>query len=115
MSLRWSAFVEATDAHGNPALDRRALEVCIFTHIAEALQAGDLCVPGSFAYADYRAQRLPWVECAERLHAYCEAVEIPVSGPALVAELRRQLSALADSVDQGFPANTQVTQNDECD
>ncbi|MBK1724922.1 Tn3 family transposase [Thiocystis violacea] len=109
LSLRWSAFVETTDAHGSPALDRRALEVCIFTHIAEALQAGDLFVPGSFSYADYRAQRLPWTECAERLHAYCEAVEIPVSGPALVAELRQQLSALADSVDQGFPANSALS------
>nr|WP_245232316.1 Tn3 family transposase [Thiorhodococcus minor] len=109
LSLRWSAFVETTDAHGNPALDRRALEVCIFTHIAEALQAGDLFVPGSFSYADYRAQLLPWTECAERLHAYCEAVEIPVSGPALVAQLRQQLSALADSVDQGFPANSALS------
>jgi hypothetical protein len=46
LSQRWAAFVETRDAHENPVLDRRALEVCIFIH-AEALQAGDLCVPGS--------------------------------------------------------------------
>ena len=77
LSQRWIAFVQTQDEHGNPALDRRALEVCVFTHIAEALQAGDLCVPGSAAYADYRTQLLPWEECTARLHTYCDEVEIP--------------------------------------
>ncbi|WP_157174396.1 hypothetical protein [Thiocystis violascens] len=31
LSQRWAAFVETRDAHENPALDHRALEVCIFT------------------------------------------------------------------------------------
>jgi hypothetical protein len=81
LSQRWMAFVDTRDARGSPALDRRALEVCVFTHIAAALQAGDLFVPGSAAYADYRAQLLPWEECNE----------------------------LAEKVDTGFPTNSALS------
>lgn len=109
LSQRWTAFVETKDVHGHPALDRRALEVCIFTHIAEALQAGDLCVPGSGSYADYRAQLLPWSECAKRLSVYCAEVGIPESSNALVADLRHQLDALAEKVDKGFPDNSELS------
>ncbi len=109
LSQRWIAFIETQDRRGNPALDRRALEVCIFTHIAEALQAGDLFVPGSAAYADYRTQLLPREECTARLQAYCDEVEIPVSGSALVADLRHRLNELAEQVDKGFPANSELS------
>lgn len=109
LSSRWAAFVETRDVHGNPALDRRALEICLFTHLAEALQAGDLCVPGSGAYADYRTQLLPWSTCVERLHVYCAEVEIPESGHALVVDLRHRLSTLANQVDTGFPTNSELS------
>jgi hypothetical protein len=109
LSQRWIAFVCTQDADGNPVLDRRALEVCVFMHIAEALQAGDFCVPGSAAYADYRTQLLPWETCSARLQTYCAEVELPASGNALVAALRHQLNALADKVDTGFPANSALS------
>ncbi len=109
LSQRWMAFVDTRDALGNPALDCRALEVCVFTHIAEALQAGDLFVPGSAAYADYRTQLLPWDECTARLHSYCGEVEIAASGSALVADLRHQLNKLAEKVDKGFPTNSALS------
>jgi TnpA family transposase len=109
LSQRWMAFVETRDESGNTVLDRRALEVCVFTHIAEALQAGDLCVPGSAAYGDYRTQLLSWEECTARLPTYCDEVEIPLSGSALVADLRQRLNELADKVDKGFPTNSELS------
>ena len=63
---RWRRFV--VKRRSEPvALDRRALEVCVFVHLAAALQAGDVYVVGSEHFADYRAQLLPWAECAPRL------------------------------------------------
>lgn len=109
LSPRWSAFVHTKDKAGAAVLDRRALEVCIFSHIAEAIQAGDLYVPGSGAYDDYRARLLPWEECEARLGAYCAAVDLPASGLDLVASLRQQLNALAEQVDAGFPDNSALT------
>ena len=108
LSQRWLAFVRTQD-RGAPALDRRALEVCIFIHIAEALQSGDLYVPGSSAYDDYRTQLLPWDQCQARLEDYCQAVGLPVSGHELVTTLRRRLNELAMEVDSGFPNNSELT------
>ena len=43
------------------------------------LQTGDLYVVGAEAFADYRAQLLPWPECEPRLPAYCAASWHPAS------------------------------------
>jgi TnpA family transposase len=109
LSPRWSTFVRTKDAQGHSALDRRALEVCIFTLIAEAIQAGDLYVPGSGAYDDYRTQLLPWQECEARLGAYCAAVDVPASGHDLATNLRQQLNTLAEQVNTGFPDNSELS------
>jgi TnpA family transposase len=105
---RWLAFVRTKD-RGAPALDRRALEVCIFSQVADALQRGDLYVPGSGAYADYRTQLLPWEQCEARLGRYCQTVGLPTSGRDLVETLRRRLDDLATEVDNGFPDNSELT------
>ncbi|MGF6293000.1 TnpA family transposase [Paraburkholderia youngii] len=44
-------------SHGEGApINRRYLELCVFSYMAEELRVGDLCVSGSDAYADYRDQ-----------------------------------------------------------
>jgi TnpA family transposase len=108
MSQRWLAFVRNNDRDA-PSLDRRALEVCIFSHVAHALQSGDLYVPGSGAYDDYRTQLLPWERCKERLGHYCRSVGLPTSGGDLVSTLRQRLTELAAEVDDGFPENSEFT------
>ena len=69
LSLRWQAFVESRE-RGEVVLGRRELEVAVLSHVADALRSGDLFVPGSEAFADYREQLLPWDECEDRLPAY---------------------------------------------
>ncbi len=110
LSQRWSTFVFTKD-QGETVLDRRSLEVCVFSHIADALQSGDLYVPGSGAFGDYRTQLLPWELCEARLASYCSAVGLPTSGRRLVRTLRQQLSTLATEVDDGFPKNSELTIN----
>jgi TnpA family transposase len=107
-SQRWQAFVRERE-HGETVLNRRALEVCVFTHIAEALQSGDLFVVGSGAYADYRTQLLPWPECRRRLADYGAALGLPISGRDFVAGLRERLTQFAEQVDAGFPDNSELT------
>ena len=74
-SQRWQNFV-ITHQSNACTFDRRALDVCVFIHLADALQAGDLYVVGAEAFADYRAQLLPWSDCEPRLAAYCAALGI---------------------------------------
>jgi len=54
-SARWHTLVFRT-RHGRQEMHRRQLELCVFTHLALDLKAGDLAVLGAEQYADYRAQ-----------------------------------------------------------
>jgi TnpA family transposase len=107
-SQRWQAFVRKSE-NGEILLGRHALELCVFMYLAEALQSGDLYVIGSGAYDDYRAQLLPWEECARRLEDYGAAVGLPNDASRFVAELRDKLAKLAKEVDAGFPDNSALT------
>jgi TnpA family transposase len=107
-SQRWQSFV-AKRRSDPVAFDRRALEVCVFVHLADALQTGDLYIVGAEDFADYRAQLLPWAECEARLPAYCAALGIPERGEDFAAALRTELTILAAAVDTGFPANSELS------
>lgn len=107
-SQRWRSFV-VKGRSGSPTIDRRALEVCVFIHLADALQAGDVCVLGAEAFADYREQLLPWPDCAPRLAAYCRLLAMPESAEAVVAQLKDELTQTAADVDAGLPNNTELT------
>ena len=107
-SQRWQVFVAKRRAKPG-TLDRRALEVCVFVHLADALQTGDLFIVGAETFADYRAQLLPWAECEPRLAGYCAALGIPEQGEDFAAALKAELVALAAAVDAGFPANTEFS------
>ncbi|MGF6961289.1 hypothetical protein QFZ97_007245 [Paraburkholderia youngii] len=58
-AARWRKLVRRSHVEGAPT-NRRYLELCVFSYMAEELRVGDLCVSGSDAYADYRDHLLPW-------------------------------------------------------
>ena len=103
-SVRWQSFV-----HKDGMLDRRALELCVFTYVALALRRGDLYVEDSASYADYRAQLLSWEKCQDRLATYCGSLGLPQNGKQFIRELRSQLQELAQKVDASFPENTELS------
>ena len=103
---RWRALLRhPTD----PALiNRRQLEVCLLSYIADHLQAGNLCVPGSEAFADQRANLLPWKECETHLKEYSARTGIATTADGFISDLRRRLTEMANRVDDQFPQNTAV-------
>jgi len=107
-SQRWQHFV-AKRGSGSGAYDRRALEMCVFVHLAGALETGDLYVEGAESFADYRTQLLPWLECEARLPAYCAALGIPERGEDFATALKNELATLAAEVDTGFPDNAELS------
>jgi TnpA family transposase len=111
-SQRWQSFVRKRKGDAS-AVDRRALEVCVFVYLADALQCGDIYVVGAEDYADYRTQLLPWAECEPKVAAYCAALGIPESGTDFVAMLKAELTDLAAQVDAGFPSNSELTLDDD--
>lgn len=107
-SQRWQNFV-IKRCSGRDLIDRRAFEVCVFIHLAAALQSGDLYVVGAESFDDYRSQLLPWADCLPRLPDYCCAVGMPEGGVAFVAGLKAQLTQAAEEVDDGYPDNAELT------
>jgi TnpA family transposase len=107
-SLRWQALIrERVD--GQILYNKHYLETCIFSYIADGLRSGDLYVTGSETYADFRTQLLPWPECQPLLATYCQAVELPTSAGEFVADLRRRFIELAQRVDEGQSAESDLS------
>src|SRR3546814_4444787 len=80
----WSSDVCSSDLivrpdDDGPPVNRRYLEMCVFSHLASELKSGDTCVVGSEAFADVREHLLPWAECEARLADFCAKVDIPPS------------------------------------
>ena len=106
-SPRWLKLIQHPEDPGQ--WNRRHLEVCVLSEIAEQLEAGNLCVAGSDSYGDYRQQLLSWEECEQRLPEYCARIGLPATAEEFVSELERQLREKAEAVDRGFPDNADVT------
>lgn len=102
-SERWAKVVRRAASEGPPT-NRRFLEVCVFSCLADELRSGDLCVLGSESFADYRKQLLSWDECLARLPDYCEKVGLPANAKDFVAVLKSQLEETAQHLDEMFPS-----------
>lgn len=110
VSEAWWPLVTGRKAH-DPApvtVDRRIFELCLFTQVMTELKSGDLCIPGSDTYGDYRDQLLPWEVCEREIATYAEQAGLPTTPEAIVARLRERLATTAEAVDAGFPANESV-------
>lgn len=89
-------------------LRRRSFELCVFSQLVAELKSGDLCIPGSDHFADYRDQLIAWDEYHSGLAAYGELVGLPMDGAAFVAHLKARITAAAEATDRGFPGNAHL-------
>lgn len=104
LSQRWLSYVQKR-VERKILLDRKALEACVFSYLAHALQSGDIFVLGSEKYSDYRDQLLSWKECKEKLADYCKHVNLPTTSKEFVLNLKSQLLKTIKEVDHSFPEN----------
>ena len=84
---------------------RRWFELCAITEVMHELKSGDLCIPGSDRYSDFREQFVSEEECRQSLVSYGERAGIPTEPRAFVDALRDKLEQAARKADQGFPEN----------
>ena len=78
-------------------VQRRYFELSVFFETVQALKSGDLCLPGSEQFSDYRHELVSEEECRQGIALYGEQAGIPVEGEAFVARLRQQLETTAFS------------------
>jgi hypothetical protein len=99
---RWRKLARRTHGDGLPT-NRRYLELCVFSYMAEELRVGDLCVSGSDAYADYRDHLLPWRQCEQQLPDYCDKLGMPTTSSDFVRHLRQWLTDASHKLDDELP------------
>lgn len=111
-SKQWQRLIEGPDKV-NPTLNRRFLEVCVFSCFASELKSGDVYVPNSQDYADTRERLVPWSECEKLLVDYCLRLGFNPTAKGFVRDLRTFLEKFAREVDRGYPKNGQLHINDK--
>jgi len=94
---------------GKTLIQRHFFEICVFSHLADGLENGDLYVVGSEIYADYRTQLLSWEESQKLLPAYCQVVSLPQTAVEFVENLQQQFCHLAQQVDSTQIENTDLS------
>ncbi len=105
----WPLLTGRTAREPAPAeVDRRYFEICLFTQVVNELKSGDLCIPGSEEYGDYRDQLVSWEEYNRDVAGYAEQAGIPANPGAFVAALKARLAKTASAIDQAFPKNEHV-------
>ena len=89
-------------------VDRRYFEICLFTQVVNELKSGDLCIPSSEEYGDYRDQLVSWDEYDRDAAGYAEQAGVPADAHAFVAALKHKLAEAASATDRAFPENEHV-------
>lgn len=105
---KWRKLVQLKDNDGENLVHRKYLELAVFTRLLEELQSGDLYVPNSEQYDDYRQHFIDEAALRVELPQYTAMVEIPEDGASFVHQLRQELTELADQVDRDMPKNDSV-------
>ena len=86
-------------------IDRRLLELCVVIQVANDLKSGDLCIPESDKFRDYRLQLLSWEEVERELTHYGEQAGVATEPKPFIAQLRNQLEERGRAADKSFPDN----------
>jgi TnpA family transposase len=79
--------------------NRRILEVAVFFELAEALQSGEIYVPGSGNYDTYTDRLFPIESDPQAVSAYLQARGLPDNAEGFVNELRKWLDRHIRGID----------------
>ena len=83
-------------------VNRKYIELCLFTIIAQELKSGDLVINGSDKYDDFRDDLITWEEYHQQIIEYGELAGITTNPKALVEELKKWLTTETKKVDDKF-------------
>jgi len=105
----WRLVTEQRHREDVPTrLNRRHFEVCVFAQLMSELKSGDLCLPGSDQFADYREQLISWEEYHRDVAEYVQMIGIPAEAETFVAHMKGRLIETALATDRGFPENADL-------
>jgi len=102
---RQHVFGKKANALGAGWMHRKYFELAVLVQVKDELKSGDLFIPHSERFDDYREQLIDEATFSQELEAYGEVSGLPTDAEAFVSSLRTELADLANAVDQRFPEN----------
>ena len=89
-------------------VNKHNFELCVFDRIAEELSTGDLFIPHSETFDDYREQMISWEQYEEELPGYCSALGLVAGDAAFTEALKVQMKEACVLADSVFPDDEYV-------
>lgn len=102
---RQHVFGKRANSLGPGWMHRKYFELAVLVQVKDEIKSGDLFIPRSERFDDYREQLVDEATFAQELESYGEVAGLPTDAETFVSGLRSELIALADAVDQRFPEN----------
>ncbi|EDY86699.1 transposase [gamma proteobacterium HTCC5015] len=84
-------------------VNKTCFELCVFERIAEELSTGDLFIPYSETFDDYREQMIGWDEYEAQLPSYCEEVGLIAGDIEFTRTLKKAMETSCQNADGRFP------------
>ena len=109
---RSDGTISSSDGDPDIAIDRRALEVCVFIHLADALQTGDSTSSAPRTMPTIARSFCPG-RSARAGSRLLRCLGIPARGEEFAAMLKAELTTAAAEVDAGLPDNTELSIDDD--
>nr|WP_223826456.1 DUF4158 domain-containing protein [Spongiibacter pelagi] len=106
LTEKWKKLIVSNEGNENSGkiFHRKYLELWLLLHIKQELSSGDLFIPFSAEFDDYREQLIDDETLDNELQEYSDQVEMPLTDAhEFATNLKQQLADLAKGVDERFP------------
>lgn len=84
-------------------INKAYFELCVFVRVAEELDTGDVFIPFSEKFDDYREQMVTWAEYFEQLEDYTKQVGLVMGDSEFTKHLRQSFIDVCHKADRNFP------------
>ncbi len=110
---KWRKLILTNNENQSVIFHRKYLELWLLLHVKQELGSGDLFIPFSDEFDDYREQLVDDQTLDHELKEYSEQVEMPLhDAHTFITELKNQLIEVSKTVDERFPANSHASIKD---
>lgn len=110
----WKVITGQSDRDKPPeSVNRKMLEICVFTCVMQDLKSGDLFIPNGDNFGDWRSELIDDTEYKRSFQKYCKRVSLPTSVKSIVESVFSQLTTAVNAADKKFPENEFLEFRDE--